>query len=147
MDLYISYTLNPSLRNLNTDFTLNNWLSGSAELTKNPDPDKYKHSGYGIGFDSCSEFSFTDGSMRKNVIIFGADMSSSVHTDNKNKNKDILVLGEGATQELHDTALTLEAKYPIILTQPRKIKSTLQWKQQFLVCQCYKNISIQSKKL
>ena len=34
--------------------------------------------------------------MGKNVIIFGADMSSSVHTDNKNK--DILILGEGPTQ-------------------------------------------------
>ena len=31
-------------------------------------------------------------SMGKNVIIFGADMSSSVHIDNKNK--DILILGE-----------------------------------------------------
>ena len=34
--------------------------------------------------------------MGKNVIIFGADMGSSVHTDNKNK--DILILGEGPTQ-------------------------------------------------
>ena len=56
-----------------------------CKLTKNADPGKYKYSGYGIGFDSRSEFSFTDGSMRKNVIIFGADMSSSVHIDSKNK--------------------------------------------------------------
>ena len=45
-----------------------------------------------MGFDSSSEFSFTDGSIGKNNIIFGADMSSSVHIDNKNK--DILILGE-----------------------------------------------------
>ena len=32
-----------------------------------------------------------DGSMKKKVIIFGADMSSSVHIDNKGK--DILILG------------------------------------------------------
>ena len=38
-----------------------------------------------IGFDSRSEFLFTDGSMGRNVIIFGADKSSSVHADNKNK--------------------------------------------------------------
>ena len=38
-----------------------------------------------IGFDSCSEFSLTNGSMGKNVISFGPDMYSSVHTDNKNK--------------------------------------------------------------
>ena len=35
--------------------------------------------------------------MEKNVIIFGTDMSSSVHVDNKGKY--ILILGEGATQE------------------------------------------------
>ena len=48
---------------------------------------------------------FTDGSMGKNVISFGADMSSSLHIDNKNK--DILILGEGATQGLDDSALTI----------------------------------------
>ena len=48
---------------------------GSVKLTKNAGPDKYKHSGYEIGFDSCSECSFTDGRMGKNVIIFGGDMN------------------------------------------------------------------------
>ena len=42
INLYISYILNPWLRNLNTDFTLNNCLFGSAKLTKNIDLDKYK---------------------------------------------------------------------------------------------------------
>ena len=45
-----------------------------------------------------------DGSYGKNVIIFGADKSSSVDIDNKGK--DILILGEGSTQGLHDTTLT-----------------------------------------
>ena len=40
--LYISYTLSPWLRNLNTDFTSKNCLFGSVELTKNADPDKHK---------------------------------------------------------------------------------------------------------
>ena len=57
------------VKKFNTDFTLNNCLFGSAKLTKNADPDKYKYSGYGIRFDSHSEFSFTDGSMRKNGIF------------------------------------------------------------------------------
>ena len=56
--------------------------------------------------------------MRRNVIIFGADMSSSVHVDNKNT--DILILDEGPTQGLDDTTLTAEAKYPINFTQPNK---------------------------
>ena len=42
---------------LNTDFTLNNCLFGSVKLTKNAEPDKFGYSGYGIGFDSHSEFS------------------------------------------------------------------------------------------
>ena len=84
------------------------------KLNKNADPDKYKYSGYGIRFDSRSEFSLSKGSMRRNAIIFGADMSSSVHVDNKNK--VILVLGEGTTQGLDDTTLITAAKYPINFT-------------------------------
>ena len=49
----------------------------------------------------------SDGSgFGKNVIIFGADRSSSVDVDNKNK--DILILGRGATQGLDSTTLTAE---------------------------------------
>ena len=40
INLYISYTLGPQLRNLNTDFTLGNCLFGSVKLTKNADLDK-----------------------------------------------------------------------------------------------------------
>ena len=57
--------------------------------------------------------------MEKNVVIFGADVSSSVHIDNKNK--DILILGEETTQGLDDNTLTAETKYPINFTQSRKI--------------------------
>ena len=45
-------------------------------------------------------------------------MSWSVHIDNKNK--VILILGEGSTQELDDTAITAEAKYAIIFTPPEE---------------------------
>ena len=49
----------------------------------------------------------SDGSgFGKNVIIFGADRSSFVDVDNKNK--DILILGRGATQGLDSTTLTAE---------------------------------------
>ena len=93
-------------------------MYGSVKLVKNADPDKYKYRGYSIGFAFHSEFSFTDGSMGKNVIIFGSDMSSSSHIDNKNK--DILIHGEGPTQGLDDTTVIAEAKYPINFTQPNK---------------------------
>ena len=70
MNLYISYKLDPQLRNLNTDFTSGNCLFGSVKLTKNADLDKYKYTGYGIGFDFRLEYLFTDGSCGKNAIIF-----------------------------------------------------------------------------
>ena len=54
----------------------------------------------------------------KNVIVFGADMSSFVHIGNENK--DILILGEGPTQGLDDTTLTAEAKHPINFTESGK---------------------------
>ena len=57
-------------------------------------------------------------SWEKNVIIYGADLSSSVHI--YNKRKDFLILGERPIQELDDTTLTAEVKYPSNFTQPRK---------------------------
>ena len=51
----------------------------------NADLDKCKYRNYGTGFDSCSELSFTDGSMEKKFISFGDDMRSSAHIDIKIK--------------------------------------------------------------
>ena len=62
---YISYTLNHWSRNLNIAFSLKMCLFGSAKLTEKVGPDKYKYSNYNIGFNSRSEFLFTDGSMGK----------------------------------------------------------------------------------
>ena len=87
-------------------------MFGGVKLSKNADPDKYLYSGYGIGFNSCSEFSLPDGSMGKNVIIFGVDISSSVHIDNKGK--DVLILCIGPRQGLDDTALAAEAQFQLI---------------------------------
>ena len=51
----------------------------------------------------------------KNVITFGADVSSSLHVDNKGK--DILIIAEGPTQGLDGTMLKADAKYPINFSQ------------------------------
>ena len=79
MNLYISYTLGPQLRNLNTYFALGYCLFRPIKLAKDADLDKYQYTGYSIGFDSCSQFSFTDRSCVKNVIIIGANMTSFAH--------------------------------------------------------------------
>ena len=86
-------------------------------MTENADIDKYGYSGYGIGFDRRSSFSFPSGGFGQNVLIFGADMSSSAHIDNKKK--DILVLGKGPTQGL-EHMLTAEKIYSINFTVATK---------------------------
>ena len=94
VNIYIVYEITKK-NNISDYPTLENCLSGCVKLTKNPDIDKYKYSGYGIGFDRKGKFSFGNG-FGQNVIIFGADMGSSVHANNKTKN--ILVLGKDFVQ-------------------------------------------------
>ena len=84
--------------------TLKICLFSAVTLTKNADIDKHKYSGYGIGLDIRGSFSFPGGGFGQNIIIFGADMNSSIHIDNKGK--DILILGIGPTQGLDESSLT-----------------------------------------
>ena len=76
-------------------------MLGAVSSTKNADIDKYKYSGYGIGFDRHGFFSYPSGGASRNVIIFGVDMSSS--TKIANRKNDILFLGKGPTQGLEHT--------------------------------------------
>ena len=117
VNIYIVYELGASTSHVD-DPTLKNCLFGAVILTKNADIDKYGYSGYGIGFDRRSSFSFPGGGFGQNVIIFGVDMSSSAHIDNKKKY--ILVLGKGPTQGL-EHALTVENMYSINFTVTKKI--------------------------
>ena len=94
---------------------LTNALFGVVKLTKNADIDKYKYSGYGIGFDGKGFFSHPSGGTERNVIIFGVDMSSSTKIDNKGKY--ILILGLGPTFGLGEKALSAEKMYSINFTK------------------------------
>ena len=114
VNIYIVYELR--MFRLSSFFTLENCLFGAVSLTKNVDIDKYKHSAYGIEHLS--------GGTGKNVIIFGVDMSSSIHVDNKVK--DILILGKGPTQGLGEHWLTAEKMYFINFTKHSK-KFCLSW--------------------
>ena len=116
VNIYIVYELGASSSH-SSDPTIKNCLFGAVTLTKNADTEKYKYSGYGIGFDRRSSFSFPSGRFGQNVLIFGADMSYSIHIDNKKK--DILVLGRGPTQRLEST-LTAGKMYPINCTVTKK---------------------------
>ena len=50
--LFIVYVLDTWSKELNANFTLKDFFFGAVKLTKNIDPDKYYHFGYGIGIDS-----------------------------------------------------------------------------------------------
>ena len=99
------------------DPTLKNSVFGAVTLNKNADIDKFRYSGYGIGFNRRSSFSYPGGGCGQNLIVFGADMSSSAHIDNKKR--DILVLWKGPTQGLEHT-LTVEKMYSISITLTKK---------------------------
>ena len=83
-------------------------LFGAVKLTKTNDPDKYKYFGHGTGFDVCGFFFFSDGGGFSQNVIFGVDMSFSLHIENENKKKDILILGKSSPGGLDTTALSIE---------------------------------------
>ena len=97
INIYIVYELTASSSN-DDDPEVRKSSFGAVRLIKNADIDKYGYSGLGIGFDRKGSFSFYGDGFGINAIIFGVDMSSSVHVDNKKK--DILILGKGPTQGL-----------------------------------------------
>ena len=117
VNIYIAYELGASSSHID-DPTLKNHLFVVVALPKNADIDKYRYSRYGIGFDRTGSFSFLGGGYGQNVVIFGADMNSSAHIDNKGK--DMLILGIGPTQGLGENSLTAEKMYSINFTVTKK---------------------------
>ena len=126
VNVYTAYELGASSSS-SSDPTLKNCLFVVVTLTRNADIEKYGYSGFGIGLDRRSSFSFPGGGFGEDIFIFGVDMSSSVHIDNKGK--DILVLRKGPTHGLENT-LTAEKMYSINFTLTKKnffFKFALQW--------------------
>ena len=91
LKIYTACEINLLSFNAGKDFALRNSLFGVVKLSQNANLNKYKYSGYSTRFDVLRNFSLSDDSrIDKNVIIFGADMSSFVHT--VNEKNDILIL-------------------------------------------------------
>ena len=125
INIYIVYKLDPIVSSRDTTFTIQNVLFGAMQITKNTDTSKYNYKGYGICFDERSQFGHTiteDGRAHttngRNVLIFGVDMSFSVHATNRANN--IYVMGDGFTQGIHDTTLYVEKNYYRHFTEPGK---------------------------
>ena len=100
-----------------SDPTLKNCIVVAFTLKKPADLEKYGYSGFGIGSDRRSSFTFPGGGFGQNVLIFGIDLISSSDIDNKKK--DILVLGKGPTKGL-EHILTAEKMYSMNFTLTKK---------------------------
>ena len=99
-------------KTINTGNALKNCLFCAIEAARpnnTKDPDHFIYSGYGICFDHTGEFTHPEGSLARNVIIFGADMSNSVHASNKTKY--ILVLGKGLIQKIKGSTIYAQKMY------------------------------------
>ena len=94
---------------------MTNTLFGAVKLIKKADIDKYRYFAYEIGFDGKGCYSHPSGGTGRNAIIFGGDMGSSVHVDNKKK--ESLILGKGPTQGLGERSLSAEKIYSINFTK------------------------------
>ena len=82
VNIYIVYEISKNY-NISSYPTIEDCLFGAVSLTKHVDIDKYKYSGYRVGFDRKGEFSFGSNGFGRNCIILGADLSSFVHDNNK----------------------------------------------------------------
>ena len=125
INIYCVYEVQPIVSSRDTTFTIQNALFGAMQITKNADNSKNNYKGYGICFDERSQFghTITEGGRAHtinggNVLIFGVDMSFSVHATNRGNNIDIM--GDGVTQGIHDTTLYVEKNYYRNFTDPGK---------------------------
>ena len=114
VNIYTVYEISKTC-NISSYPTLENCLFRAVSLRKNVDLNKCIYSGYGIGFDRHGFFSHPSGRTGRNVIIFGADMSSSTKIDNRRK-LCFNSWGKGPTQGL-DHTLSAEKMYLINFTE------------------------------
>ena len=117
VNIYIVYKLDPLASTRDISFTIQNTLFGAVQITKNTtDNSKNNYKGYGICFDERSEFvhtitedDFAHTTDARNVLIFGADMSFSVHATNRANH--IYLMGTGLTQGINDTMIYAEKNF------------------------------------
>ena len=121
VNIYIVYKLSP--KSISTSNALKNCLFGGYKVNRpnnTTNSHEYIYSGYGIGFDHTGVFTHSEDGLARNVIIFGADMSRSVHASNKTQN--VLGLGGKAfIQKINNTITCGEKMYSPNFSVERKI--------------------------
>ena len=120
VNAYICYKLLPET--INSDNVFKNYLVGAINAVRpnnTKDPDNFVYSGWGIGFDCSGTFGHPEGDTARNIIIFGVDMSGSVHASNKTQ--DFLVLRRGLIQLIENTTIYAEKTYSPNFSAENKI--------------------------
>ena len=125
INIYCVYELQPITASRSDTFKIQNALFGAMQITKNTDISKYNYKGYGICFDERGTFGHTikEGNFdhttnARNVLIFGADMSSSVHATNRANH--IYVMGKAFVLGINDTTIYAEKNFYRNFTDPGK---------------------------
>ena len=69
INIYIVYKTSP--KTINSSFVFRNCLFGAIKVTNttNSDTDKWKYSGYGVGFDSKGSFTHPDGGKMLKMLL------------------------------------------------------------------------------
>ena len=117
INIYCVYNLDPLASTRDKSYTIQNALFGAMQITKYAtDYDKNNYKEYGICFDEISEFAhtITEGGNAhttdaRSVLIFGADMSFSVHATNRANH--IYLMGTGLAQGINDTTIYAEKNF------------------------------------
>ena len=117
INIYCVYKLDPLASTRDKSYTIQNALFGAMQIIKNAtDYDKNNYKGNGICFDERSEFghTITEGGHAhttdaRNVLIFRADMSFSVHATNRANH--IYLMGTGLTHGINDTTIYVEKNF------------------------------------
>ena len=110
VNIYIVYKL--STKCISSSNALENCLFGATEVNKpnnTTDPRKWQYSGYDLAFDRTGQFTHNNGSQARNIIMFGADISTSIHSTNKTQN--ILVLDHAFIQKINYTVIYAERSF------------------------------------
>ena len=109
INICIVYKTSP--KTIYSNFVFKNCLFGAIKIahTTNSDTDKWQYSSYSIEFYLTGSLTHPDGGNGKNVIIFGADLSNSIHETNKIQS--VLVLVHVLIQKINDTTIYAEKMY------------------------------------
>ena len=126
INIYCVYKLDPIASSRDKSFTIQDALFGAMQITKNAtDNSKNNYKGYGTCFDERNEFghAITEGGFAhttaaRNVLIFGADMSFSVHATNRANH--IYLMGTGLMQGINDTTIYAGNNFYRNFTDPGK---------------------------